>query len=169
MAACRMIRITATTMPEAAAGQLRLMAFLSPAFPVGGFSYSHGLERAAFDGLLPDADALREWLADLVAFDPEHKAGISNLLTIYSALTGRSIPQIVAEYDGKMYGHLKGDLAEIVVEALRPVRERTLEWMESPDRLDEVLAEGAAKASAIAQGTLSRIYDRVGLLPPKRG
>jgi urease accessory protein len=51
-----------------AAAQLRLMAFLSPAFPVGGFSYSHGLERATHDGLLPDADALREWLADLIAF-----------------------------------------------------------------------------------------------------
>ena len=55
-------------MPEATAAQLRLMAFLSPAFPVGGFSYSHGLERAAHDGLLPDAAALREWLSDLVAF-----------------------------------------------------------------------------------------------------
>jgi len=48
--------------------QLRLMAFLSPAFPVGGFSYSHGLEHAADDGLLPDADALGEWLSDLIAF-----------------------------------------------------------------------------------------------------
>ena len=105
----------------------------------------------------------------VIAFDPQNKAGISNLLTIYSALTGRSVPQIVADYEGKMYGHLKGDLAEIVVEALGPVRERTLEWMESPEQLDAVLAEGAAKASAIAQGTLSRIYDRVGLLPPKRG
>ncbi|MEW9834732.1 urease accessory protein UreF [Mesorhizobium sp. ZMM04-4] len=55
-------------MPEAAATQLRLMAFLSPAFPVGGFSYSHGLERAAHDGRLPDAEALREWLSDLIAF-----------------------------------------------------------------------------------------------------
>ncbi|MEP9386663.1 urease accessory protein UreF [Mesorhizobium sp. KR9-304] len=63
-----MIRTTATTMPDATAAQLRLMAFLSPAFPVGGFSYSHGLERAAHDGLLPDADALREWLSDLIAF-----------------------------------------------------------------------------------------------------
>ena len=65
-----MIRITATTMadgrPEAA--QLRLMAFLSPAFPIGGFSYSHGLERAAHDGLVADADALREWLSALIAF-----------------------------------------------------------------------------------------------------
>jgi len=50
------------------AAQLRLMAFLSPAFPVGGFSYSHGLERAAHDGLLPDAGALGEWLSDLIAF-----------------------------------------------------------------------------------------------------
>ena len=59
----------ATTMPEtrSEAAQLRLMAFLSPAFPVGGFSYSHGLERAAHDGLLPDASALQDWLADLIA------------------------------------------------------------------------------------------------------
>lgn len=55
-------------MPDATAAQLRLMAFLSPAFPVGGFSYSHGLERAAHDGLLADADALREWLSDLIVF-----------------------------------------------------------------------------------------------------
>src|SRR5690242_1124829 len=70
LAACRVIRTMATTMPDgrSEAAQLRLMAFLSPAFPVGGFSYSHGLERAAHDGMLPDADALREWLADLVAF-----------------------------------------------------------------------------------------------------
>ncbi|MGC4174603.1 tryptophan--tRNA ligase [Demequina sp.] len=104
----------------------------------------------------------------VIAFDPENKAGVSNLLTIYSALTGRAIPDIVAEYEGKMYGHLKGDLAELVVEALTPVRERTLDWVESPDRLDAVLAEGAAKASAIAKVTLGRIYDSVGLLP-KRG
>jgi urease accessory protein len=68
MAACRAIRTMATTMPEAQASQLRLMAFLSPAFPVGGFSYSHGLECAAHDGLLPDANALRKWLADLISF-----------------------------------------------------------------------------------------------------
>lgn len=67
-AACPAIRITGTIMPEAQASHLRLMAFLSPAFPVGGFSYSHGLERAVHDGLLPDADALREWLSDLIVF-----------------------------------------------------------------------------------------------------
>lgn len=102
----------------------------------------------------------------VISFDPEHKPGISNLLTIYSAFSGRSIDQIVADYEGKMYGHLKVDLADVVVEYLTPIRDRALEWIESPDRLDAVLAEGARKASDIAQVTLSRIYDRVGLLPP---
>ena len=101
----------------------------------------------------------------VISYDPEGKAGIANLLTIYSALTGRSIDAIVADYEGKMYGHLKGDLADIVVEALTPVRERALDWLESPERLDVVLAAGADKASAIAKVTLARIYDRVGLLP----
>jgi tryptophanyl-tRNA synthetase len=101
----------------------------------------------------------------VIAFDAENKPGVSNLLTIYSAFTGRPVSDIVADYEGKMYGHLKTDLADIVVEALSPVRDRTLEWLESPERLDEVLAQGAAKASTIARATLSRIYDSVGLLP----
>jgi tryptophanyl-tRNA synthetase len=104
----------------------------------------------------------------VIAFDQEAKPGISNLLTIYAAFTGRDIPSIVADYEGKMYGHLKVDLAEIVVNALGPVRERALEWIESPAKLDDVLAEGAAKAEAIAQGTLDRVYDRLGLLPRRR-
>jgi len=104
----------------------------------------------------------------VIAFDPVNKAGVSNLLSIYSALTGRPIADIVAEYEGKMYGHLKVDLADVVVAALTPLREATMEWIESPDRLDDVLADGAAKATVIAQATLERIYDRLGLLPPKR-
>jgi len=101
----------------------------------------------------------------VIAYDTEGKPGVSNLLTIYAAFTGRSVPDIVADYEGKMYGHLKSDLADIVVEALSPVRERTLDWLESPERLDAVLAQGAAKASGIAQVTLARLYERVGLLP----
>ena len=70
LGACPAIRITVTTMADGSPGpaQLRLMAFLSPAFPVGGFAYSHGLEQAVHDGLLPDVDALREWLSDLIAY-----------------------------------------------------------------------------------------------------
>ena len=103
----------------------------------------------------------------VIRFDREHKPGVSNLLTIYSALTGRPVDDIVADYEGKMYGHLKVDLADVVVAALTPVREAALEWIESPERLDSVLAQGAEKASAIAQATLERIYERVGLLPLK--
>jgi urease accessory protein len=70
MAACLAIRTMATTMadPKGNLALLRLMTWLSPAFPTGGFAYSHGLERAAHDGLLPDTAALEHWLADLIAF-----------------------------------------------------------------------------------------------------
>ena len=101
----------------------------------------------------------------VIRFDAETKPGVSNLLTIYSAFTGRSIDDIVADYEGKMYGHLKADLADIVVAGLTPIRDRALDWIESPAKLDAVLAEGAAKAAAIAKVTLARIYDSVGLLP----
>ncbi len=104
----------------------------------------------------------------VIRFDRENKPGVSNLLTIYSAFTGKPVDDIVADYEGKMYGHLKADLADVVVAGLTPARESAMEWIESPDRLDSVLADGAAKASVIAQATLDRIYDRVGLLPPKR-
>ncbi|MBN2177730.1 MAG: tryptophan--tRNA ligase [Demequinaceae bacterium] len=99
-----------------------------------------------------------------IRFDPEAKPGVSNLLTIFSALSGRPVESIVEEYGGKGYGDLKGDLAEVVVAYLTPIRESALDWMESEDRLDAVLFDGAARASAIAQATLERVYDRVGLL-----
>lgn len=102
----------------------------------------------------------------VIAFDRVAKPGISNLLTIYSALDGRSVDQLVADYEGKMYGHLKVDLAEVAVNFLTPLRDATLEWIESPAKLDAVLADGAAKASALAAPTLARLYDRVGLLAP---
>jgi len=101
----------------------------------------------------------------VIRYDEENKPGVSNLLRIYSAFTGKSVADLEAEYEGKMYGHLKVDLAEIVVEGLTPVHDAAMDWIESPDKLDAVLADGAAKASSIAQKTLDRIYDRVGLLP----
>ncbi|WP_062069586.1 tryptophan--tRNA ligase [Demequina sediminicola] len=103
----------------------------------------------------------------VVSFDREEKPGVSNLLTIYSALTGRTVEDIVAEYEGKMYGHLKVDLADVVVEYLTPVHERAMDWIESPDKLDGVLADGASKARGMARPTLERLYDRVGLIAPQ--
>jgi len=100
-----------------------------------------------------------------IRFDLESKPGISNLLTIHSALSGQSIPDLEAAYAGKGYGDLKKDLADVVVGALAPLRERVLGYLDSPDTLDDILADGAERARAIARGTLARAYDRVGLLP----
>ena len=105
----------------------------------------------------------------VIAYDRETKPGVSNLLSIYSALTGESIDAIVARYEGKMYGHLKVDLAEVAVEKLSPMRERTLELVADPVELDRLLAIGAQKAREIATVTLENVYDRVGFLPALRG
>ncbi|KQO99386.1 tryptophan--tRNA ligase [Leifsonia sp. Leaf264] len=104
-------------------------------------------------------DAERE-----VRFDQANKAGISNLLSIYSSLTGRSIATLEQEYDGRGYGDLKKDLAEVVVDTLAPVRTRTLELLEDPAELDRLLAVGADKASATAEKTLATVYDRIGFI-----
>lgn len=107
-------------------------------------------------------DAERE-----IRYDVEAKPGIANLLTIYSALTGRAIDAIVAEYDGKGYGDLKKDLADVVVDFLTPFQERVHAYLDEPDKLDDVLAEGAERASAIARGTMDRVRERIGLLPAR--
>ena len=104
-----------------------------------------------------------------IRFDLQEKPGVSNLLTIHSALSGRSVAQLEADYDGKGYGDLKVDVAEVVVEALRPFQERFAQHMGDPDALDEILADGAERAAAIAGATLERVYDRVGLVRPRRG
>ena len=99
-----------------------------------------------------------------VRFDPENKAGISNLLSIYSSLSGRTIAALEQEYDGRGYGDLKKDLAEVVVDTLSPVRTRTLELLEDPAELDRLLSVGADKATATAEKTLATVYDRIGFI-----
>jgi tryptophanyl-tRNA synthetase len=100
-----------------------------------------------------------------IRYDEQNKAGISNLLSIYSALDGRTIADLETAYEGKGYGDLKKDLAEVFVEFVTPFRERTQAILAEPDKLDAVLAEGAAKARAIATRTLTEVYGRVGFLP----
>ncbi|ROS76942.1 tryptophanyl-tRNA synthetase [Cellulomonas sp. PhB143] len=102
-----------------------------------------------------------------VFFDRDAKPGISNLLTIFSAVTGRDVGSIAAEYDGRGYGHLKVDLADAVVDLLVPFQERAATYLDDPAELDAVLARGAERARDIAQGTLERYYDRFGLLPAR--
>jgi tryptophanyl-tRNA synthetase len=103
-----------------------------------------------------------------IVFDRAEKPGVSNLLTIYSAFTDRSIDDLVAAYAGKGYGDLKKDLAEVVIEALAPIRQRTQAYLDDPAQLDKLLAIGAEKARAVAGPTLATVYDRVGFLAAAR-
>ena len=100
-----------------------------------------------------------------VRFDPEAKPGVSNLLTIFSALTGREIDDLVAAYDGRGYGDLKGDLAEAVIEFVTPFRDRTQQLLADRAQLDRILADGRERAQEVAERTLADVYDRVGFLP----
>ncbi|WP_028923798.1 tryptophan--tRNA ligase [Pseudonocardia acaciae] len=108
-------------------------------------------------------DAERE-----IRYDPEQKPGVSNLLTIYSALTNRKIAELETDYAGKGYGDLKKDLAEVVGDFVAPMRDRVNELLDDRAELDRVLAEGATRARDIAGATLASVYDRIGFLPPAR-
>jgi len=100
-----------------------------------------------------------------VRYDVASKPGISNLLTIYSALTTRSIGSIETEYAGRGYGDFKKGLAEVVTSTFSPIRARALELLDDPAELDRILASNADRAAEIADTTLALVYDRIGFLP----
>ncbi len=91
------------------------------------------------------------------------KPAITNLLSIHAAMTGRSVPEIEAEYEGKGYGDFKKDLAEAVVEGLSPIRERAQALLDDPRELDEILDAGAERARQVARQTLHRAWAKLGL------
>ncbi len=99
----------------------------------------------------------------------EEKKGISNLLTIYSAFTGKSITDAEKEFDGKGYGDFKTAVAEAVIETIEPIRQEKNKLLLNKDYLDDVLKNGAERAERIAYKTLSKVYRKVGLVPRKRG
>lgn len=103
----------------------------------------------------------------VVTYDKDNKAGLANLLTIYSALSGDSIDSIVKSYEGKQYGHLKVDLADLVVETLTPYREKYHDLMGNLDYLEELMENGREKAEARAFETIDKVYRAVGLLPKR--
>ena len=105
-------------------------------------------------------DAERE-----VRFDRANKAGVSNLLTIHSVLSGTSVADLEVEFDGKGYGDLKGAVAEVVASEFGPIRERAIELLADPAELDRILGAAADRAAEIADATLRRVYDAVGFLP----
>ena len=100
-----------------------------------------------------------------VRFDTTEKPGISNLLTIYSTLSGIPIPTLEDEYAGKGYGDFKKGLAEVVTSTFGPIRERALALLDDPAELDRILGRNADRAAEIADATLAKVYDRIGFLP----
>jgi len=99
-----------------------------------------------------------------IKFDEKEKPGISNLLTIHSAFSGKSIKDIENDFAGKGYGDFKLQVAEVVVEALNPIRNRTLELMDDKAELLKLLKAGSEKANQVAANTLADVYSALGLI-----
>jgi tryptophanyl-tRNA synthetase len=102
-----------------------------------------------------------------IRFDRDAKPGVSNLLTIQSAVTGSDIDKLVEGYAGRGYGDLKADTAEAVVEFVTPIKSRVDELLADPAELESILARGADRAKDVATKTLKRVYDRLGFLAPR--
>lgn len=99
-----------------------------------------------------------------VKFDIENKPGVSNLLSILSAITDKPIPELEAEFEGKMYGHLKGAVADEVSAMLTQLQERYYHFRNNEELLNQILREGAEKAKAKAKETLEQVYKAVGFV-----
>ena len=99
-----------------------------------------------------------------VKYDVAEKPGISNLLTIHSALSGRTIAELENEFDGKGYGDFKAAVADVVVEYLRPIRAKAMELLEDEKHLLQILHQGSEKARAVAQGTIETTYKNLGVV-----
>ncbi|WP_145506381.1 tryptophan--tRNA ligase [Yersinia alsatica] len=100
----------------------------------------------------------------VIRYDTEKKAGVSNLLDILSGVTGQSIPELEAQFEGQMYGHLKGAVADAVSGMLSELQARYNTYREDEAFLQEVMREGAAKARARAQDTLAKVYQAIGFV-----
>jgi tryptophanyl-tRNA synthetase len=122
--------------------------------------------------VLDDPDVIRRKISRAVTdtgsgvqADETNKPGVTNLLRIYSALAGETVAGLESRYAGAGYGEFKRDLAEVVVNALAPIRERTEKMLADEAALDRLLAQGAARAGALARPTMAAVSDRVGFLP----
>jgi tryptophanyl-tRNA synthetase len=122
--------------------------------------------------VLDEPDAIRRKISRAVTdtgsgiqADETNKPGITNLLRIYSALAGETVADLESRYVGAGYGAFKNDLAGVVVDALAPIRERTEKMLADEAALDRLLAQGAARAGALARPTMATVSDRVGFLP----
>jgi len=143
----------------------------NPTAKMSGSATSHSGVVNLTDDPAKAAKKIRSAVTDSgadIRFDRDEKPGISNLLTIYSALTDRDIPSIEAEFAGQQYGHFKVALAEIVAEFVERFGARTRELLGDRAELDRILAAGADQARAVAGTTLAAVYDRSGFVPRAR-
>ncbi|MDP4169335.1 MAG: tryptophan--tRNA ligase [Bacillota bacterium] len=125
--------------------------------------------KKAFISLLDDPKTIEKKIksavtdsSGIIKYDKENKPGITNLLSIYSILGGKSIAEIEALYDGKGYGDFKAGLTEVVINALKPIQDRYHELLDSTE-LDEILDKGAEKANAEANKMLKKMENAMGL------
>lgn len=103
---------------------------------------------------------------DVIEYDLDNKPGVSNLLTIYSVISGQPIEQVVAHFDGKMYGHLKVELGELIVDYLAPIQQRFYAIRDDETYLQGVLNTGADQAREQAQKTLRDVQQTIGFILP---
>ncbi|CAN5246717.1 tryptophan--tRNA ligase [soil metagenome] len=143
----------------------RVMALDEPAAKMSKSSPVQG----SYVAILDDPDTVRRKIrraktdsGSEITASPD-KTAITNLLDIYAGLTGVPVPEIEEQYRGKGYGDLKKDLAEVVVEGLSPIRDRTRELLDNPRELDDILEAGAEKAREAARSTLHEAWARMGL------
>ena len=101
----------------------------------------------------------------LVRFDPENKPGVSNLMAIYSTITGKTMEEVEAEFEGKGYGDFKPAVAEAVIQELRPIQERFNQLISDKAYLEQCYKDNAPKAQRIARKTLQKVMKKVGYLP----
>ncbi len=99
-----------------------------------------------------------------IYFDVAEKPGVSNLLSLLSCTTGQTVEQLVPQYEDKMYGHLKGDVADAVVAMLEPIQEKYHQYRNDQTFMDEVMRSGAEKASERASTILTSVYDAIGFI-----
>ncbi len=118
-----------------------------------------GVIMKQFKRAITDSDTER-----CVHYDPENKPGVANLMTIYSSVTGRTFPEIEAEFDGLGYGRFKPAVGEAVVEMVRPIQEETRRILADKAYLEGVYRAGAEKASLVADRTLRKVYKKLGFV-----
>ena len=121
--------------------------------------------------LLDSLETIREKIkaavtdsASEIKYDMENKPAISNLLTIYSLFSRKTITELEKEYDGKNYSVFKNDLAEIIIEGLSPIQKKYKELSANPNYIKKVLRDGAEKAKTIASQTMAEVRSKIGFL-----